>query len=337
MARDGSAQFAKIKLTIWTDPDFLALTAEAKLLYLFLLTNPKTSRVGVVELIPGKWATRLGLTPTDVDRALAELADHRFVLVDRDTAEVGIRTKVKHDPPATPLQVKGVWAAWERIESHPMGNAMGNAMPLVMWEKTPKGFTPPLPAPSSDGESDGECHSLCDGESDGEWVPREGDADADADTDTERSSSHSDSPPGTTFDLDATLAAAAEEVVDRRSLTVVARAKDNPARWLGVARRGITSELREHPDLGRLVHDRADPDAIADLIEPRPAPTPPPHDPACPHCDGTGWLETADGQAYRCGTEPPAPQPANPEPEPGDNVAAIRAIPRATRLRQETA
>lgn len=125
------------------------------------------------------------------------------------------------------------------------------------------------------------------------------------------------------------IAAATEVVIGRKGTERTARGKPNPDAWLDAARRGITTDLRRHPDLGRLIHDQADPETIADLLAPRPAPARPAHDPACPLCDGTRWRETDDGQVYPCGTETPAPHPVNPEPAPDpDHLAAIHTIRR---------
>jgi hypothetical protein len=48
--------FAKLYLSVWDDPDFLALTGDAQRLYLVLFSHKKLSLAGVLPLQPRQWA-----------------------------------------------------------------------------------------------------------------------------------------------------------------------------------------------------------------------------------------------------------------------------------------
>jgi hypothetical protein len=92
---------ARIRVTIWQDPEFVALGAGAQRLYLLLLSQPDLSWCGLLPLLPGRWAAMSAETkPADVLVALEELAVARFVLVDEETQEVFVRTLMRND---------GVW------------------------------------------------------------------------------------------------------------------------------------------------------------------------------------------------------------------------------------
>lgn len=87
---------ARIKTSIWDDPDFLALDGDAQRMYLFLLSQPDLLHPGLLPLRARKWARKLG-TVAAVTGALNTLSAARFVVVDEDTEEVLIRTFVRND------------------------------------------------------------------------------------------------------------------------------------------------------------------------------------------------------------------------------------------------
>lgn len=94
MARDR----ASIRLNMWADDDWRALTADAQWLYMLLLSHPTLSYAGVAEWRPGRLAAMAkGRTTDDVMHAAGELSDRLFVVVDESTEEVLIRSFVKHD------------------------------------------------------------------------------------------------------------------------------------------------------------------------------------------------------------------------------------------------
>ena len=145
-------QHAAILTTIWSDPDWRALSQGAQRLYLLLLSQPKLSMVGLLECLPSRWA-RLAADTTvaDIEAALDELEASRFVLVDRDTEEVLIRTFVRHECTASkvanPRWLTGVWRAWEGIESRQLREAALAEIPPAVW--TSNKVVPPAEAQNS--------------------------------------------------------------------------------------------------------------------------------------------------------------------------------------------
>jgi hypothetical protein len=111
--------FAKLYLSVWDDPDFLALTGDAQRLYLVLFSHKKLSLAGVLPLQPRQWAkTARDALPETVEEALRELVEARFVVVDEDTEEALVRTFVRHDGGATNSNVhKAIRCAIDRVAS----------------------------------------------------------------------------------------------------------------------------------------------------------------------------------------------------------------------------
>lgn len=89
---------ARILTSIWADPDFLALTADAQRVYIVALSQPQVSFCGVVAFTERRWASLAADTnPDRIRDALAELEACRFVMTDHHTDEVFIRSFVAND------------------------------------------------------------------------------------------------------------------------------------------------------------------------------------------------------------------------------------------------
>ncbi|MHA7132565.1 hypothetical protein [Oerskovia turbata] len=94
MARD----HARIRLDIWEDDDWRDLTHDGQWLYMFLLSSPALSFAGVGDWRPARISgAARGLSAARVEEFAVELEVEQFILVDRDTEEVLIRSWVKHD------------------------------------------------------------------------------------------------------------------------------------------------------------------------------------------------------------------------------------------------
>lgn len=94
MARD----HARIKVSIWADPDFRALRAPLQHAYLMLTSQPRVSYCGVLEYLPRRYASMAaGLTVESIEKAIVGLVEKRFVVLDEDTEELLIRSYVRHD------------------------------------------------------------------------------------------------------------------------------------------------------------------------------------------------------------------------------------------------
>ena len=90
--------YAQVKVSIWQDDDFRALSVDAQHLYFLLLTSPTLNLAGVHDWRPKRIATLTkGLTPAAVDKAAVELQRQRYVIIDTDTEEVLVRTLIRHD------------------------------------------------------------------------------------------------------------------------------------------------------------------------------------------------------------------------------------------------
>lgn len=110
---------ARIKTSIWSNEDFLALDPLGQWVYLMILSQPTLNLCGVAPYTPRRWANRAkGVTVEDVEKQVAHLAQNRFVVVDEDSEEVWVRTFTKHDGVlSTPYLIVAMTRDFEAISS----------------------------------------------------------------------------------------------------------------------------------------------------------------------------------------------------------------------------
>lgn len=94
MARD----HARLRLDIWADEDYTDLPCTSQWLYQRLLTHGDLSYCGVTDWRPGRLAaSSCDLQPHDLELFAKPLEAGDFLVIDRATEEVLIRSFVKHD------------------------------------------------------------------------------------------------------------------------------------------------------------------------------------------------------------------------------------------------
>lgn len=93
-------KYAQIRMSIWSDDDFLDLSPRGQHLYFVLLTDPTLSFCGVADWRPKRLAGRSkGWTVALVEQAADELAkaNERYIVIDDDTEEVLVRSFIRND------------------------------------------------------------------------------------------------------------------------------------------------------------------------------------------------------------------------------------------------
>lgn len=133
MARD----HARIKVSIWDDPDFLALRVPEQHAYFFLVSSLGLSRCGVITYIPARFDHLASdLTITKIRKAVEGLRDSRFAVVDERTQELLIRSYVRHDGVMDRVNMgKATGTAFEAIVSRHVKKAVGGELARLMKER----------------------------------------------------------------------------------------------------------------------------------------------------------------------------------------------------------
>ncbi len=114
MARD----HVRMQLAIWDNDDFKALDGASQNAYWTLCTQKRLSYAGVLDYFPSRVATLSSDgTEPKVRAAVRRLEKTRFVVLDKQTHELLIRTYIKHD---------------RVLERSNMGKACARALGLVV-------------------------------------------------------------------------------------------------------------------------------------------------------------------------------------------------------------
>ena len=122
MARD----HARVKTSIWDDPDFIGLKSAEQHVYLALMSNKGLSRCGVVTYIPARFEhLAADLTPARFKAAVSGLCNQRFVVLDERTQELLLRSYVRHD---------GVSDAFRRAIGDELARLMHDEPDLLGWQ-----------------------------------------------------------------------------------------------------------------------------------------------------------------------------------------------------------
>jgi hypothetical protein len=89
---------ARLLVTIWDDPDWRRLTTLQQLVYLSVLSSRDLSWCGVAPMLPQRLAhLAVDLTERKTRGALDDLHAARFLVNDHSTAEIAVRSYVRHD------------------------------------------------------------------------------------------------------------------------------------------------------------------------------------------------------------------------------------------------
>lgn len=133
MARD----HARIKTSIWDDPDFLALRSAEQHAYLALTSNKGLSYCGVIDFIPSRFDhLSSDLTPSKFARSIAGLRAARFVVLDERTQELLLRSYVRHDGVLDRVNMgKACGTAFEAVVSRSIRAAIGDELARLLGER----------------------------------------------------------------------------------------------------------------------------------------------------------------------------------------------------------
>lgn len=116
---------------IWSDPDFLGLSVNAKLLYVWSFTNPRCGMSGLYKVTREAAAMETGLTPARLADALGELAEGRFVFY--DGRWMWVRSRIKHLRSKSPNIAKSIRSDLEAAGEHEYARELAEKYRTLEW------------------------------------------------------------------------------------------------------------------------------------------------------------------------------------------------------------
>ena len=91
-------QYAQIQVAIWSDEDFKALDPDLQHAFFVLISQPRMNLCGVIDYIQSRIAGCVKKwTVDDVESLVKGLESEKYVVVDRDTQELLVRTFIRND------------------------------------------------------------------------------------------------------------------------------------------------------------------------------------------------------------------------------------------------
>lgn len=129
----------KILSSVWRDDDWLKLSANAQRTYVLLLSQPKMSLCGTLDLAERRWGRMARDTSeSDINAGLLELQNDGFIVADGITEELAVRSFVRHDLNTGRMNgnlAKGFWRAWLGLESDVLREVIVAEVPDDLWAK----------------------------------------------------------------------------------------------------------------------------------------------------------------------------------------------------------
>lgn len=131
-----AGKYGKIYKSVWDDPDFRSLSMEAQNLYWMLNSSKQTTFAGIVPLAPARFMDLANnLTEKKFTSALRELERKKYVLVDKKSLEIMVRTYIKWDESLRNRNLAtAVGRAIEQIFSKKLRAALAEELAALMSE-----------------------------------------------------------------------------------------------------------------------------------------------------------------------------------------------------------
>lgn len=165
MARSRGRKFAVVQVAVWGDPDFIALSGDEQWLYIAAISSPDLSYVGVLPLLPQRFARLAkGMTARRVEAALRKLHDKRYLIVDDETGEMLVRTYVRHDGVLKqPNVVRAMNKAFDKVHSESLRAVIREEVGKAIGEGFPQGLPQGLAQALREGFAEGFIEPLSEG------------------------------------------------------------------------------------------------------------------------------------------------------------------------------
>jgi len=110
-------RYAKIYDRMWQNPDFVALSMQAKLGYTYLCSCCHCNQIGYFRIPLAYMAADMGMTTADAAKVVKELDSAGFVRFDADTSRMLIRSYLKWNPPDSIKNLKAMAKVFDQMEA----------------------------------------------------------------------------------------------------------------------------------------------------------------------------------------------------------------------------
>ena len=175
-------EYGKLATRIWTDPRFMPLSTDAKLVFIYLLSGPETNAVGCFRCTPMNIAASEVCSIENAAHSLDELSATGIIKYDQTVKVVFLPRFLKYNPICNPSAGKAAGKALNQIPETPLiAEVIEFLKPFekhlpVGWAQVATQVSRQVSASYSysDSYSDSDSHQDTEGEQDSESSPRWG-------------------------------------------------------------------------------------------------------------------------------------------------------------------
>lgn len=136
-----------VHVSFWQDSFVLDLSPEEKYFYLYLMTNSKTSQIGIYELPKRVVELETGYNRETVDKLLNRFIDYGKIRYNDGTKEIMIINWVKHNWNSSPNVLKHIAAALKEVKHEPFIEEYLNQASSIEDDQSKIRLISPLQAP----------------------------------------------------------------------------------------------------------------------------------------------------------------------------------------------
>jgi len=112
------AIYRNVHISFWSDPFVLELTPEEKYFFLYLMTNSKTSQIGIYELPKSIIQFETGYNRDTVDKLLNKFIDYGKIKYDQTTKEVMLTNWLKYNYSNSPKVISCMEKELRNVKSN---------------------------------------------------------------------------------------------------------------------------------------------------------------------------------------------------------------------------
>ncbi|MFP3356876.1 DnaD domain protein [Planococcus sp. SIMBA_143] len=162
------SKYRQVQVSFWTDAFVLDLTPEEKYFYVYLMTNSKSSQIGIYELPKRIIETETGYNRETVEKLLQRFVDYGKIEYHEPTKEIYIKNWAKYNWNNSPKVVARVQSELNEVKHEPFARKYWETAQKIKTDKVSIQYTRATYSPEILGRKDNKNNNEKDNDKDNE-------------------------------------------------------------------------------------------------------------------------------------------------------------------------
>lgn len=162
------SKYRQVQVSFWQDAFVLDLTPEEKYFYIYLMTNSKSSQIGIYELPKRIIETETGYNRETVEKLLQRFVDYGKIEYHEPTKEIYIKNWAKYNWNNSPKVVARVQAELNDVKHEPFAQKYWEMAQKIKTDKVSIQYTRATDSPEIPSRKDNKNNNKKDNENDKE-------------------------------------------------------------------------------------------------------------------------------------------------------------------------